>query len=569
MVVTRGRRMGDRRCERLKRQEVETADAGSVRWFAESQGLNAVGYIPGTDLHEEHCSKAEYNAFWGPKNRNNGGRYKRNVSPRMVRRIRSLYHCCFQKPIGTADALPYHFGRGLLAERNGYPINWAAYARKMTHRGTEDTEHLGRTPTEGRELCRRGVLFQFESLEALRHRTPHAEWPKNEAVDESDGEEGRDDDWEVNVKFDMKPDGIRDFAPTPKYIMPAPALCPFDSCRTQHVLGLRAPTSLKRTSSDAAKIAESTLDVAAKGTSANADTTMREDLPTCEGCGLERVPKRRLAVGAEEANRNIPFETGRIVKTEFHGWDAKPTESELAAAMRQFTEARRKGKEKLNKGHAGDSEALFSGIGSSADYRVTLIPKPSKTGQSNSTCTGLTLESCREHVALKVALAKELLMEKNALVENLRTKTIQLTAALGVLDMRLEKEKRQYELEVAVTNRLLASGSASCARDVVNICEGEALKRKEDCQADCHRTWTCKMKARNEARRLIRDIVILQRISAQWEEDVESYASRLYYELQRIDIDEAVAFQNAGLKCPCEDPSCEFPFYVDDSHSHL
>ena len=74
--------------------------------------------------------------------------------------------------------------------------------------------------------------------------------------------------------------------------------------------GLRAPTSLKRTSSDAAKIAESTLDVAAKGTSANADTTMREDLPTCEGCGLERVPKRRLAVGAEEANRNIPFETG-------------------------------------------------------------------------------------------------------------------------------------------------------------------------------------------------------------------------------------------------------------------
>ena len=74
---------------------------GFVEWFAETQGLNDVGFIPGTDLKEDQCSRAEYVAFWGEKNRNDGGRYKKNVSPCMVRRIRHLYQRVFQRPTGS------------------------------------------------------------------------------------------------------------------------------------------------------------------------------------------------------------------------------------------------------------------------------------------------------------------------------------------------------------------------------------------------------------------------------------------------------------------------------------
>ena len=89
----------------------------------------------------------------------------------MVPRIRFLFQRVFQRPIGRSDAIPYHFGRGLLAERKGIPIDWAGYARKMTHRGTGDVAHLGVEAVSGSSLSKKGKAFVFESMEDLRERT--------------------------------------------------------------------------------------------------------------------------------------------------------------------------------------------------------------------------------------------------------------------------------------------------------------------------------------------------------------------------------------------------------------
>ena len=190
-----------RRCkEEVVRGSVGDMSEGSILWFMEHEGLNGHGYIPGTDLGDDQCSKEEYIAFWGPKNYFNGGRYRKKVSPRMGRHIRRLYQLVFQRPIGAADTIPYQFGRALLAERKGHPINWAAYARKMTHRGTGDMAHLSESLAEPAGLRRNGAPFTFVSMEALRGKTPPGNWPKNEESLVSDGEGGSPDDWEINVK---------------------------------------------------------------------------------------------------------------------------------------------------------------------------------------------------------------------------------------------------------------------------------------------------------------------------------------------------------------------------------
>ncbi|KAG0596361.1 hypothetical protein M758_UG246600 [Ceratodon purpureus] len=114
MVRTRGREKLAGTTVPSSAAQTEDRSEGSIWWFWEHQGLNGHGFIPGTNLTDEHCSREEYVSFWGKKNYHNGGRYKRRVSPRMVRRIRHLYQRCFQRPVGASDAIPYHFGRGLL-----------------------------------------------------------------------------------------------------------------------------------------------------------------------------------------------------------------------------------------------------------------------------------------------------------------------------------------------------------------------------------------------------------------------------------------------------------------------
>ncbi|KAG0594765.1 hypothetical protein M758_UG107400 [Ceratodon purpureus] len=73
----------------------------------------------------------------------------------------------------------------------------------MTHRGTGDTAHLPRKQNDGaghpKRLWKTKKVFKFMSMEMLKASIPLDKWPKNEVKYEIDGEEGRDDDWVLNV----------------------------------------------------------------------------------------------------------------------------------------------------------------------------------------------------------------------------------------------------------------------------------------------------------------------------------------------------------------------------------
>jgi len=113
-----------------------------VWWFTFIVGLNAFDFILGIDLPKDLVLKVDYERCWGPKNYSNGSHYKRRVSLKMVCQIKYLYQRIFQRPIGANDVIPYHFGRGLVAEQMGILVNWATYARKMIYRGTGNRVHF-------------------------------------------------------------------------------------------------------------------------------------------------------------------------------------------------------------------------------------------------------------------------------------------------------------------------------------------------------------------------------------------------------------------------------------------
>ncbi|KAG0595222.1 hypothetical protein M758_UG150700 [Ceratodon purpureus] len=93
----------------------------------------------------------------------------------------------------------------------------------MTFRGTGDTAHLEfsansavvatalkqrkevaaqRLAGEGTgEMRKGGKIFHFQSMEDLRKKVPPRDWSKNEAAAESGDEEGREDNWPINVQF--------------------------------------------------------------------------------------------------------------------------------------------------------------------------------------------------------------------------------------------------------------------------------------------------------------------------------------------------------------------------------
>ncbi|KAG0595787.1 hypothetical protein M758_UG197400 [Ceratodon purpureus] len=75
--------------------ESEDRSDDSVWWFKEEEHVNGYGFIPGTDMGQDVCSRAKYEAFWRKKNYNKGSRYKKKVSPPMVRRVRHLYQRVF------------------------------------------------------------------------------------------------------------------------------------------------------------------------------------------------------------------------------------------------------------------------------------------------------------------------------------------------------------------------------------------------------------------------------------------------------------------------------------------
>ena len=105
-------------------------------------------------------SKQECNDFWGRKKWTTNTTFTNRVSPRMKKQILALYERVFQQSYSTL-LIPYQFGRGLLAEQMGWPINWAGYTAKVSKHGPSHkveqgvpifvtyVERMRRLPKEG------------------------------------------------------------------------------------------------------------------------------------------------------------------------------------------------------------------------------------------------------------------------------------------------------------------------------------------------------------------------------------------------------------------------------------
>ncbi|KAG0594929.1 hypothetical protein M758_UG123300, partial [Ceratodon purpureus] len=161
---------------------------GDESWFAK-KGLNDHGYFPGTRgscpnaLSKSICKEEDCLARWDEK-RSGCFWYARAAkaeSPRQMYWIERLYQLTHQRPVGVGRCIGMAFARGLLAEKMGYAINWAAFAVKQCTRG-------------------RRKFVPFEEYKSNCERGQGV-WPPNEVceLDESTLE-GAPDDWMVNVK---------------------------------------------------------------------------------------------------------------------------------------------------------------------------------------------------------------------------------------------------------------------------------------------------------------------------------------------------------------------------------
>ena len=169
--------------------EPATPEEGTARYFALVVGLNDYGYVPGIGkghgdpLPDSICSAEDCKRRWGDAV---GGTYwyarmGRSESPLMRYRIELMYQLTHQRPIGSQRSIGLAFARGLLAEKLGYSINWAAFAEKQCSRGRK----------------------KFLSFEDFRTQCNNGggDWPRNEVVADPDRlMPGAADDWEVNRK---------------------------------------------------------------------------------------------------------------------------------------------------------------------------------------------------------------------------------------------------------------------------------------------------------------------------------------------------------------------------------
>ncbi|KAG0558477.1 hypothetical protein KC19_10G031300, partial [Ceratodon purpureus] len=161
---------------------------GDESWFAK-KGLNDYGYVPGVSgsfpnvLPKNICGEEDCVARWGQKS--SGcfwyARAAKAESPRQMYRIERLYQLTHQRPVGVSRCIGMAFARGLLAEKKGYAINWAAFAVKQCTRGCRRFQ----TFEEYKNKCERGLGV----------------WPPNEVSElEESTLEGAPDDWIVNRK---------------------------------------------------------------------------------------------------------------------------------------------------------------------------------------------------------------------------------------------------------------------------------------------------------------------------------------------------------------------------------
>ncbi|KAG0571824.1 hypothetical protein KC19_VG045900 [Ceratodon purpureus] len=109
----------------------------------------------------------------------------REESPTMHDRIEELFAITHQRPIGSTKTIGVAFARGILAEKMGFAVNWAEFARKQCQRRHATYEPLRERVTIKHAAEDRPQYWIFdEETKKLEYRLP-----------------GCVEDWTLNNKY--------------------------------------------------------------------------------------------------------------------------------------------------------------------------------------------------------------------------------------------------------------------------------------------------------------------------------------------------------------------------------
>lgn len=104
----------------------------NLTYFRDVVGLSATGIDP-YDLQDEHVTESECIEVWGPRRKPGGGFQFKTTHPdkSLQQRIKVLWLLIYQLKVSEFGL---HFGKGVLAEKKGIPINWAKFALRREAR---------------------------------------------------------------------------------------------------------------------------------------------------------------------------------------------------------------------------------------------------------------------------------------------------------------------------------------------------------------------------------------------------------------------------------------------------
>ncbi|KAG0593901.1 hypothetical protein M758_UG029700 [Ceratodon purpureus] len=241
----------------LREKEYPVITKAIVPYFHHDQGLNVRGFIPRIRETEKNylpkiiANEADCIRRWGKKT-HGGFKFNRrgwSGSPRMCRRIESLYRATHQRPLPSTRVVGIAFAREIIDEKKGYLVNWADFAFKQCHRGKYD-------------------IYNWKS------KLPEGEG-SSRVNREDDDLEGAEDDWNINRQYKSFPghhvpefDIRRDLNPKPDSVIDRP----------MYGKSQRLPSSSKRTNgSGRGNPSDVGARLGAEGTSAD------EDAPTASG----------------------------------------------------------------------------------------------------------------------------------------------------------------------------------------------------------------------------------------------------------------------------------------------
>ena len=178
----------------------------------------------------------------------------------------------------------------------------------------------------------------------------------------------------------------------------------------------------------------------------------------------------------------------------------------------------------------------------------------------------ITLQACGEYVYLKIAKGLQVEKEKKDLVLKMREEIKLDIGAMRMQELRVERLRREYEFEVALTKHLNGKKARQETAPVASTEEKEALGRKEEAMDLCFIAWTNARARAVEILRVEKEIQTLGRVMDVWVEKSGDIADQLFLRLNGAPDNEGTPFQLAGLDCRCCNAQCEFPFVVDDLH---